>query len=462
MGASGENLRHVSSVGYHPSWSPDGKEIVVSSFGRDEPTVRPAPGSRLAVINVATGAQRDLLKLEASFPTWSPNGHRIAYWFYTGTFGRRDIATVPAGGGEPVVVAKDFAVSNWNPVWSPDGKYLYFVSSKAGNMNFWRVKIDEMTGQALREPEAVITPSKYSRHLSFSRDGSRLLYAQTNNRSNIQGVELDPQTRKTIGEAMWITQGDRQISRAELSHDGTRFVMRLNKPTQEDIVTVSRDGRDWRDVTNDESFERYVRWSPDGGRLAFGSDRNGGGQVWICNSDGTNLRQITTSQTDEASTGFPVWSPTGDRLAVYFDGTTSLLDPTKTETEQQAPTLPRTGGLRMVVWDWSPDGTKLLGVIAESEKRHIGFFSLESNEYTIVVENSVDVPSWLPDSRHFVYASRRTIFLVDSDSREVKELFSNPLVDIRSPFVSRDGKLLYYTAANDESDIWLLDLNENH
>ena len=459
MGASGENPRLLSDVGFHPSWSPDGKEIAVSTFGRDQPTVRPSANTgKLLVVDVKTGAKRDLLKLDASFPSWSPNGHRIAYWFYTGTFGRRDIATIPAGGGEPVVVAKGFAVSNWNPVWSPDGRYLYFVSSRAGNMNFWRVRIDELTGEPFDDPEAVTTPAQYSRHLTFSRDGKRMLYVETNNRSNIQGVEFDAVNGKATGQPYWITQGDREVSRAELSSDGTEFVMRLIRPTQDDIVTVTRDGREWRDITNDEPFDRYVRWSPDGRRLAFGSDRNGGGQVWISNADGTNLRQITAKNDVDAATGFPVWSPTGDRLAVYYNGVTSLLDPELSEDEQDAPKLPVDCVHRLVTWDWSPDGQKLAGVIAVGDKRHIGYFSFETNQYHIVVENTDEVPSWLPDSRRFIYSDGPKIFLADIVTRETKEMFSNPEVDVRSPFISRDGKLLYYTAGNSESDIWLLDL----
>ena len=155
MEASGDNVRRISDDGYHPSWSPDGKQVVVSGFGRDQPTVRATGPQGLHVIEVESGERRKLSDAEASFPAWSPHGHRIAYWFYTGTFGRREIATVPAGGGEPVVVAKDFSVSNWNPVWSPDGKYLYFVSSRTCSVNFWRVAIDEMTGIAAGEPEPV-------------------------------------------------------------------------------------------------------------------------------------------------------------------------------------------------------------------------------------------------------------------------------------------------------------------
>ena len=460
MSSTGEDLRHVSDLGYHPSWSPDGREIVVASFGRDQPTTRANPGSTLSVIDVSGGGKRELAKVEASFPAWSPNSHRIAYWFYTGTFGRRDIATIPAKGGEPVVIAKDFAVSNWNPVWSPDGKHLYFVSSKAGNMNFWRVQIDEQTGRQLSEPEAVTTPSRYSRHLSFSRDGKRLIYVQTDDTANIQGVDFDLAAGKPVGQPFWITQGDREVSRAELSPDGTQFVMRLVRPMQDDLATVSRDGRTWRDVTNDEPFERYVRWSPDGKRIAMMSDRNGGGQVWVGNADGTGLRQLTFYESSEVATGFPVWSPDGGRLSVYFNGRTYILDLRLERPDTSAEILPENPGRRFVGWDWSPDGTMLLGVIpAEPGKvRYIGYYAFESKSYVPVIPVPEGIGAWLPDSRRFVYSIGSQLFLADIVTKETHEIFANPLVDIRSPFVSRDGKLLYYTAGNNESDIWLLDL----
>ena len=459
MGPTGENLRRIANDGFHPSWSPDGRQIVASTFGRDQPTTRATGPQKLFVIDALTGATRTLLDAEATFPAWSPNGHRIAYWFYTGTFGRRDIATIPAGGGEPVVVAKGFAVSNWNPVWSPDGKFLYFVSSRGGNMNFWRVPIDEISGNVLGDPEPVPSPSTFSRHLTFSRDGKRMAYVKTDNRANVQGVAMDAKNLTTAGEPFWITQGDREVSRAELSPDGTQFVMRMIRRTQDDIVTVSRDGKEWHDVTNDEPFDRYVRWAPDGKQVAFLSDREGGNQVWISKPDGSALAQFTFDTDPERRTGFPVWSPDGKRLSVHTDNRTMIYDTSAGAGAQKPFVMPSSPDVeRMVVWDWSPDGKKLAGVLAKGATRHIGYFSLESGQYTIVVPNEASVPSWLPDSRYLIYSEGGKIFIVDSESGSVRQLFENPLVDIRSPFISRDGKLLYFTAATNESDIWMLDL----
>ncbi len=462
MGASGENLRRVADFGFHPSWSPDGKEIVVSTFGRDQPTVRADGENGLWIINVETGAKRELLKAEASFPAWSPSGGRIAYWFYTASFGRRDIATIPAGGGEPVIVAKDFSVSNWNPVWSPDGKFLYFVSSKGGSINFWRVRIDETSGAALSEPEPIVTPSKFSRHLNFSRDGKRMIYVQTNNQANIQGVTFDPTAGKIVGEPFWITQGDREITRAELSPDGKNFVMRIIRRTQDDIVIVSRDGRDWRDITNDAPFDRYVRWSPDGKQLTFNSDRNGGSEVWMCNADGTNLRQITFASKTEIGAGFPVWSPDGKQMAFHRAGQTYILDMSKSWQEQTPQTLPLSENVSgFVAWDWSPDGKKLGGTIFEGNARFLGIYSFETNSYTKIAGNNEFIPAWLPDSRRLVYGADNKIFIADISNSKISELVTSPTEQLRSPFVNRDGKLLYYSAHTSESDIWLLDISQN-
>ena len=462
MGASGENVRRIADFGFHPSWAPDGREIVVSTFGRDQPTVRATGNQFLAAVNVETGISRELINGEASFPAWSPSGKRIAYWFYTGTFGRRDIATIPANGGEPVIIAEGFAVSNWNPVWSPDGKFLYFVSSKGGSMNFWRVRIDESSGTVLSEPEPVVTPSKYSRHLNFSRDGRRMIYVQTNNQSNIKGAEFDSEAEKITGEPFWITQGDREITRAELSPDGSRFVMRLIRRTQDDIVTVSRDGRDWSDVTNDAPFDRYVRWSPDGRQLAFMSDRNAGGEIWISNADGTNLRQITFHPVPDTGAGFPVWSPDGKRLAFHSVGQTYILDLSRSWQEQTPQKIQLNGNVTgFVCWDWSPDGKKLGGTIHEGSARFIGFYSFDTNRFEKIGESREYIPSWLPDSRRVVYGIDNKIFIAGTDTGKITELVASPLEQLRSPFVSRDGKLLYFAAHTSESDIWLLDISQN-
>jgi len=456
--STGENPRRVADFGFHPSWSPDGKEIVVSTFGLDAPHVRMGRDNALWIINVATGAKRELLRQEASFPTWSPNGKHIAYWYYPAAMGRRDIATVSADGkGEPIVLTNEFSLSNWNPVWSPDGKFLYFVSDKNGNWSFWRVAVDENTGKALGEPEPIVMPSSYSRHLSFSADGKRMIYVQSQAQANIQGVEFDEKNLKPVGTPAWITNGDRELTRAELSPDGKQFLMRQIRRTQDDIVIINREGNTWRDLTNDLPYDRYPRWSPDGSQIAFASDRGGGYEIWICNSDGSNLRQITFQVNPVQGTSFPTWSPDGKRLIYNYQSRTYLLDLAKPWNEQTPEEIPQTpNGAYLVTWDWSPDGKKLVGFFAIKDKG-IGVYSFETKSF-VKISNSADtIPSFLPDSRHILFTEGHKILLGNIETKEVKELLTVQPEMPRSPFVSRDGKLLYYIAQSSESDIWLLD-----
>ena len=461
MEATGENPRPVSDFGFHPSFSPDGKEIVVSIFGDDQPTVRRSGPKGIWRINLATGEKREVSSRDASLPAWSPNSKHVAFWFYPAVGGRRDVAVVSLETGKEVVLTADFAVSNWNPVWSPDGNFVYFISDRNGSVNFWRVRVDRDTGEALGEPEPVVAPSTYSRHLNFSRDGSKMIYVQSNNQANIQGVPIDANTQRVVGDAFWITSGDREVTRAEVSSNGREFLMRQIRRTQDDIVIYEPATNTWRDITRDVPFDRYPRWSPDGNQIAFVSDRTGNYEIWMCSPDGSHLRQITFAGPSETGTSFPTWSPDGKRLIYSVNNQSFMIELDKSWADQTPTPIPfPPDGSRFVAWDWSPDGKKLAGTFSVG-KRAVGTYSFETGVFKKLAEiaddDPISIPSWLPDSRQISYTSANKIFLADMETGKLRELFAPKSGEVRSPFVSRDGKLLYYTIHMFESDVWLLD-----
>lgn len=460
MGATGENARRICDFGYHPSWSPDGKEIVVSTNGQDLPNLRNAVSSSLWIVNVESGEKRKLIESDAMQPAWSPDGKKIAYWFMQPQGGRRDIAVVPASGGsdsEPVIISKDGTI-NWNPVWSPDGKFLYFVSDRKGNMNFWRVAVDQLSGAAVGEPEAIGMPSKYSRHLAFSSDGKRMIYVQTDIKSNIQAVKFDEKTEKPTSDPFWVTQGDRQISRAELSPDGSQFVVRILRRTQDDIVLINRQTGEIRDLTDDTAFDRYPRWSPDGKKIAFISDRGETHEIWTINADGTNLKQVTFNNSKGAT--FPHWSPDGNRMLFRLNQQNFIFELKKNWNEQKPIALPAPpNNAKFTVWDWSPDGKILIGTFSEG-MRGTGFYSFASNRYELISEIE-EIPTWLSDSRRVTFAGKGKVYILNIATKKMSEIPVRSSDEIRTASVSRDGSLLYFTAVSSESDVWMLDNSES-
>jgi len=58
--------------------------------------------------------------------------------------------------------------------------------------------------------------------------------------------------------------------------------------------------------------EGHSRYSPDGQRIAFESNRSGHDEIWICQADGSHAAQLTALH---AWAGSPRWSPDGQKIA---------------------------------------------------------------------------------------------------------------------------------------------------
>ena len=182
MGRTGESVRRLTNDGFNPAWFPDGESIVyATSQGLGGPENRNA-FSELWTVPLDAGEPRRSFAGDAVQPRVSSNGRRIAYWSVpsdpaTRRFtlsdepANREIWTVDANGKNPVKVAGHDA-NDWNPVWSPDGEWLYFLSNRSGSMGLWRVAIDEASGVTSGEPQPLATPACTSR-ISVSRPMAR-------------------------------------------------------------------------------------------------------------------------------------------------------------------------------------------------------------------------------------------------------------------------------------------------
>jgi Tol biopolymer transport system component len=450
---------------FHHSWSPDGKKIVVSDRPSAIHTSHTIPNSRLWAIDAVSGEKRQIeTKGDAVMPSWSPGGHRIAFWFVAnGNPG--EIAIVPPDGGDPVIIASDAGAADWNPVWSPDGKYLYFASNRRGNMNFWRVPVDEKTGQQLGEPESVSMPSKYSCHLAISRDGKRLSYVRYESKSNLQSLAFDPKTLKTAGEANWITRGNIEISNPQLSPNGEEFLIRHPDNVQEDLAVFDRDGNNWRSLTKDRFHERNPRWSPDGKQVAFQTDRTGKYQIWMIDADGSNPRQITFTENNDAV--LPVFSPDGKRL-VFTENEGSIrrpfiLDLTIPWNQQTPrPLPPLETNFYATAVDWSKDGKKLLLDFFElgGSKSGIALFDFETSKYEKITEAGAQ-PFWLNNNRHFIFSGRNAAYLGDTKTKKITELFKPTAYELQHANISPDNQMIFFRYLQIDADIWLLDNTSN-
>ncbi|MGZ5477559.1 MAG: protein kinase domain-containing protein, partial [Thermoanaerobaculia bacterium] len=355
MGRTGESVRKVTSAGFNPAWSADGTQIAYTAEKMELNPQNSEGRSDLWVISATGGEPRRLFEGDAVQACWSPHNRRIAYAMRLGTARQMDIWTIPVGGGQPTAVTSDPA-TDWNPVWAPDGKSLYFGSDRGGSLNLWRVAIDEHSGKTVGDPEPVTTPATFLAHATISADGRRMAYSSALITQNIQRLSVDPSTRTVSGQPFDVTRGSRLWSSPDPSPDGSSVVFYSRVQPEGDLYTAQSDGTGFRQVTSDGATDRVPRWSPDGRWIVFFSNRSGSLQLWRVRRDGSELQQVTDAEDDMA---IPAWSPDGSRLAVSTltgAGMAYIFDPGRPWKQQIPQKLPPMKGVAMNANSWSSDG----------------------------------------------------------------------------------------------------------
>ncbi|MFC3310563.1 amidohydrolase family protein [Blastomonas aquatica] len=111
-----------------------------------------------------------------------------------------------------------------------------------------------------------------------------------------------------VDEGTWIN--------VDVSPDGSTIVFDVLG----DIYTMPVGGGSARRIAEGLAFDTHPRFSPDGSRIAFTSDRGGGDNIWIMNADGSNKRQLTKETFRLLNN--PSWSPDGQYIVARKHFTT--------------------------------------------------------------------------------------------------------------------------------------------
>jgi TolB protein len=169
----------------------------------------------------------------------------------------------------------------------------------------------------------------------------------------------------------------------------------VSRRPRADICLTNTDGTGQRNLTDNQSVDDVdPSWSPDGSRIVFSSDRDGDSEIYVMDTDGTNLTQLTNNFEDDYR---PAWSPDGLSIAfvssraggrdIYVmaaDGTGQL-------------NVTNTASWLEVSVDWSPDSTMLAieGYLDEVPDVFI-VHADGSNARRMNTGWRIELPSWRP------------------------------------------------------------------
>jgi len=207
-----------------PVWTPDGKRVTFTST-RDGPQNlywKPADGSGQAELLLNMNSLNILTST-----SWSPDGESLAFYDSSGT---RDIWALPREGDASTFVATAF--TERSPMFSPDGRWLAYVSDESGRDEIYVQPYPGPGGKWPISSEGGIEPH-------WSADGRELFYRLGD---KMMVVEVQSEPAFTSGRPQLVFEGPyvlgTSVANYDISPDGQRFLMIKEEGGQQDQINV--------------------------------------------------------------------------------------------------------------------------------------------------------------------------------------------------------------------------------
>jgi Tol biopolymer transport system component len=245
-----------------------------------------------------------------------------------------------------------------------------------------------------------------------------------------------------------------------------RILFQSDLDGDNDIYLLTRDGV--RRLTDDPASDEFPKWSPDGRRIAFSSNRGGRFQIYIMNEDGTGVVQATHSENDA---GELAWFPDGKKIAYTESWQRTFgrsyvmvgLDLASGLTERLLPKFAESNALP----EFSPDARRL----GFTGKRLAGWdvyvADLETGESRRLTDGGGACrPHFSPDGAKIAYVSasadgKGDVWLMNPDGSGKERLTERPETWDYFPGWSPDGKYVVFssgTAHYPTEGVWSLNL----
>jgi serine/threonine protein kinase/Tol biopolymer transport system component len=409
-------------------------------------------GMRLRLMPLTGGTPRNFLGEEAVNLAWSPDGERIVYH----TFGNGDPMFVAdrTGANARRIFGDQPGIHNHFPIWSPDGRWIYFVHGTPATkeMDLWRIDPDGRHAERLTQRNTdVAYPSPVGDRTVFyvARDGDGSgpwLWAFDLKRKDSRRASV----------------GLEQYTSVEASADGRNLVATISNPVAGlwSVPILNR-------LAEEQDVKPFT--VPTVRALA---PRFGGASLFYLSSLGTGdgLWRLRDGQVTEIWKGAdgvlletPAVSRDGGRVAIVLrrSGKRQLhvLSADGAELQPIAEGIDVQGSS-----SWSPDGRWI--VTGGSAANGTGLFKipLEGGSPVRLVAGQALNPVWSPDGSLIVYAGTNVrtfapLLAVRPDGTSVKlpEIILRRLGE-RVRFLPDGKSLIYMQGVLASQDFWLLDL----
>ena len=226
-----------------PAWSPNGGQLAYVSFEARKPTIY--------VHEVATGKRHLVANFKGSnsAPAWSPDGKTLALTLSHDGGSQLNLLDVTVAGSQPRRIAQSSSIDT-EPVFTADGKTIYFVSDRGGSPQIYRVPV---TGG---NPERVTFTGTYNISPALSPDGRWLAYV-----SRVSGAFKLHVMSLSSGNATAITDTIAD-ERPSFSPNSKMLIYATQQQGKEALMTTTLDGKIKARLAGQTGDIREPNWGP--------------------------------------------------------------------------------------------------------------------------------------------------------------------------------------------------------
>jgi eukaryotic-like serine/threonine-protein kinase len=272
------------------AWLPDGRFLVtVDRSSRTEPRA-------LFLFSVDTREKQRLTSAPGSAsdgaPAVSPDGRWLA--FTRGGQVRhlylQELSSEHKAKGEPKQITFEDVATN-SPAWTPDGRSIVFTSGPVENAALWRIAVSG--GGRRGTPERLPFAGEDVYDPAISPHGNRLVFSRTmGGGSEIWKIDL-PAQGKMVGPVNLISS-TKTDEDPQYSPDGARIAFKSTRSGRYEIWVCDRDGSNPTQLTSSVGPATWLpHWSPDGRKILFNSNPRGQEDMFVINSDGGTPKRLT-------------------------------------------------------------------------------------------------------------------------------------------------------------------------
>ena len=442
--------------------APDGRRLAYTRG--DSLFVRDASGTSRRVATMAGPA----------LCAWSPAGNLVAcatenpLYAEPGTSfgnlspGRIVLCDVTSGQLHTVT---DSLSLNTSPAWSPDGRWIYFVSSRDGRRDIYMEAISG-SGKPAGAPVR-LTVGLGAHTISLAGTGRTLAYSLYTARTSVWSMAVPTRPGATSTGATQLTNTNQYIEQFRPSQDGKWLYYDSDLTGNDDIFRIPVGGGEAERLTTDPADDFAPAPSPDGKSFAFHSWRSGSRDIYVQRLEDGGIETVTHSPRQEA---LPTWAPDGKALAfseIELAGGVWIVR--RGVNGQWAEPVRRVDHGSNPVW--SPDGRSLAFLDALSGGA-VDVVPVDSGPVRTVVDPA---QPGAPFGDQLAWANNDNILFTSHDARGNAFVYSVParggpavrlltfdpvLHPMYLGTLAIAAGRLYFSSEDRQSDVWVIDVKQ--